>query len=263
MEKESYLNQIQTGVKHKVKRENPIALERILELQVKIFADGADLQTISELSRRPYISGLTTNPTLMRNAGVKNYMEFAREIVATIGNKPISLEVFADDHDSMISQAEELRNLGDNVYVKIPVTFTSGASTYGVIEELTRLQFKVNVTAIMTLGQVKFISRALNPDVNSYMSIFAGRISDTGVDPMPILTESISHLSEFTKCEVIWASPRELLNIVQAAQIGCHCITVTPEILSKLFLLGYDLETYSLDTVKMFYQDALKSGYEI
>jgi len=234
------------------------------ELKIKIFSDGADLQEMIEMSEKPLIKGLTTNPTLMRKAGITDYKNFAKQALKQIRVKPISFEVFSDDLEEMKKQALEIASWGDNVFVKIPITNTKGESTVPVLTFLTSREVKVNITAIMTLNQVKKIIPAINPLVPSYISIFAGRIADTGVDPQEIVTDAVKILNEFSqKSEVIWASPRELLNIYQADAIGCHVITATKEILQKSELVGKNLESYSLETVKMFRRDALESDYKI
>ena len=236
---------------------------RIEDLKVKIFADGADLREMVEMSEKSYISGLTTNPTLMRKAGVLNYRKFARDVLAEIQSKPISFEVFSDDLIEMRNQALEIASWGDNVYVKIPITNTLGLSTSEIVYELTAAGVKVNITAIMTLNQVEEIVASLNSKIPSYISVFAGRIADTGRDPLPTLKKSLEILQQNSSVELIWASPRELLNIIQADEINCHVITATKDILAKLKLLGHDLEAYSLDTVKMFRNDALSSAFSI
>lgn len=235
----------------------------IEKLTVKIFADGADKKSMFELHDKPYIKGLTTNPSLMKKAGITDYRAFCKEILSVIKTKPISFEVFSDDFNEMERQAHELASLGDNVYVKIPVTNTQKISSCRLIEKLAHSKIKLNVTAIMTLAQVKAVVACLDKDTPSYVSVFAGRIADTGRDPLPIMLEAVNILKSSPKSELIWASPRELLNIFQADAIGCHVITVTPDILKKLNLIGYDLDDYSLDTVRMFYDDAVAAGYEL
>jgi len=232
-------------------------------LKVKLFADGADLVNMLEMNSKPYIKGLTTNPTLMRKAGVTSYKKFATEVLSHVNEKPISFEVFSDDLEIIKTQALEIASWGENVYVKIPITNTLGISTSPVIQNLVQQGVKVNVTALMTSEQVRTVANVLNPKVPSYVSIFAGRIGDTGRDPEPIMIEALKILEEVENAELIWASPRELLNIFQANSIGCHIITATSEILKKIELIGYDLERYSLDTVKMFHNDALSSKFEI
>ena len=232
-------------------------------LRVKIFADGADLDGMIEMSQKPFISGLTTNPTLMRKAGITNYEDFAKKVLKEIKVKSISLEVFSDNVEEMKFQGEKIASWGENVYVKIPISNTRGESTKEVIEYLVNKNVKVNITAIMTDNQVSQILKVLNHDIPSYISIFAGRIADTGLDPLPIMKESISLLKANPSAEVIWASPRELLNIFQADQINCHIITATQDILNKLPLVGKNLSEYSLETVQMFRNDAVNSGYQL
>ena len=235
----------------------------INSLNVKIFADGADLEDMKKMNLNPLIQGLTTNPTLMAKAGITNYINFAKEVLSNIKSKPISFEVFSDDLTEMSRQAREIAKWGENVYVKIPITNTKGESTKNLIKELTSQGVKVNITAIMTTKQVIEIKDSLDSKVPSYVSIFAGRIADTGRNPIPIIQESLEILKSNNLAEVIWASPRELLNIFQASEVGCHVITATTDILKKLELVGYNLEAYSLDTVKMFRDDAIKSNFEI
>src|SRR3990172_11004876 len=234
-----------------------------MELKVKIFADGAEKTGILEMYNNPLISGFTTNPTLMRKAGVKNYKEFALEILAHIKDKPISFEVFSDEFDEMKDQALEISSWGKNVYIKIPITNTRADSSYELVESLSEQGVKINVTAMFTVEQVKAVLPALKNSPGSYISVFAGRIADAGIDPVPIMQESLSLLAEYPKTELIWASPRELYNVVQANEIGCHIITSTNDILKKLPSLGKDLTEFSLDTVKMFYNDAKSVGYTI
>lgn len=232
-------------------------------LGIKLFADGADLNGMLEMYNKPVIKGLTTNPTLMRKAGISDYKLFAREVLESIKDKPVSFEVFSDDFDDMERQGLEIANWGENVYVKIPITNTKGASTFHVIQKLVSKGCKVNVTAIMTVTQVEHIAKALDPEVPSYVSVFAGRIADTGRDPEEIMKVTLDKIKHLKKTELIWASPRELLNIFQAASIGCHIITATNDLLNKLPLVGKDLTDYSLDTVKMFADDAIKSGFRL
>jgi transaldolase len=232
-------------------------------LSIKLFADGADLAGMVEMASKPYIAGLTTNPTLMNKAGITDYAKFAKQVIREIPNKPISFEVFSDDLDEMRRQGEKISSWGENVYVKIPVTNTLGVSTTPVISHLSDMGVKVNVTAIMTNSQVQSTIEALNPKYESYVSVFAGRIADTGRDPMPAMKESLKIMVPNQNAELIWASPRELLNVFQANEIGCHIITATNDILKKLELVGKDLDSYSLETVKMFYEDATKSKFTI
>ena len=233
------------------------------KLQIKLFADGADIDGMLEMNSKPYIKGLTTNPTLMRKAGITNYRDFAFKILNQITAKPISFEIFSDELDEMKRQALEIASWGENVYVKIPITNTLGISTSPVIHYLVQQGVKVNVTALMTLEQVQAVEKVLNPSIPSYVSVFAGRIADTGCDPVPIMEQALEILRHQTSTELIWASPRELLNVFQANEIGCHVITATSDILKKLDLIGKELSAYSLDTVKMFRNDALASKYEI
>ncbi len=232
-------------------------------LKIKLFADGADLAGMLAMNAKPYIQGLTTNPTLMRKAGITNYKSFAVEVLSQITKKPISFEVFSDDLEEMKSQALEIASWGENVYVKIPITNTLGDSTAQVIHFLVGQGVKVNVTALMTLEQVKTVSAVLDPMIPSYVSVFAGRIADTGRNPEPIMKEAISELQNLQNTELIWASPRELLNIFQADEIGCHIITATNDILQKLELVGRSLEAYSLETVQMFRRDSVASQFEL
>ena len=235
---------------------------KILEsLQVKIFADGADRAGMLEMAAKPHIAGLTTNPTLMRKAGIGDYRAFAREILRAIPDKPISFEVFSDDFAEMERQALEIAEWGENVYVKIPVTNTEREPTYKLVNRLALRRVKLNVTALMTLAQVRDVVAALSADTPSCVSVFAGRIADTGRDPVPLMAAAVELLRPNPKAELIWASPRELLNIFHADAVGCHIITVTNDILKKLELVGKDLGDYSLDTVKMFRSDAVAAGF--
>jgi len=238
-------------------------MNRVDSLKVKIFADGADKTGMLEMNNKSFVKGLTTNPTLMKKAGIKDYEVFAKEILSFVTEKPISFEVFSDDIDEMERQALKIATWGKNVYVKIPVTNTKMVPTYSLVKKLANKGVKLNVTAIMTLEQVRDVVLNLNADVESYVSVFAGRIADTGVDPVPLMSAAVQITSLNPKAEVIWASPRELLNIFQANEIGCQVITVTNDILKKLELVGYDLSNYSLDTVKMFYKDAVEAGFQI
>ena len=232
-------------------------------LKVKIFADGADKEGMLEMYAKPFIKGLTTNPTLMKKAGITNYEAFAKDILTVINDKPISFEVFSDDLNEMKRQALKIASWGENVYVKIPITNTQKVATYSLVNELAKEGVKLNITAIMTLEQVENVVANLQQNVASYVSVFAGRIADTGVDPVPLMKKCVDVLSSNAAAELIWASPRELLNIFQADEIGCQVITVTNDILKKLSLVGYDLSEYSLDTVKMFYNDASNAGFQL
>lgn len=233
------------------------------DLQVKIFADGADKPGMLEMYSKAYIRGFTTNPTLMRKAGITDYRAFAMEIVAAISDKPLSFEVFSDNFAEMERQAEEIASWGANVYVKIPVTNTKRETSAPLIRRLVSGKVKVNVTGVMTLTQVREVAEALDGQVPSYVSVFAGRIADTGRDPVPLMAEAVDVLRSKPAAELIWASPREVLNIFQADAIGCQVITVTNDLLKKLPLVGHDLDEYSLDTVKMFHDDAAQAGYQL
>ena len=238
-------------------------MEQLERLNIKIFADGADLAGMRELYRRPYIKGFTTNPTLMRKAGVTSYCAFAKDVLLAIPDRPISFEVFSDDFAEMERQAERIGSWGDNVYVKIPVTNTRREPAYDLVERLSRAGIKVNVTALMSLTQVRDAASALRGGAPACVSVFAGRIADTGCDPVPLMTAALDILRAAPNVELIWASPREILNIFQADAIGCHIITVTHDLLTKLSVVGRDLEDYSLDTVKMFYNDATQAGFAV
>lgn len=231
--------------------------------KVKLFADGANLSGMIEMASKPFIAGLTTNPTLMKKAGIKNYEEFAKSALAAIKHLPISFEIFSDDIESMKKQGEIIASWGENVFVKIPITNTQGLSTKPVISYLSRNGVKVNVTALMSVDQITHIIDALNPEVENYISIFAGRIADTGRNPIPIMNDCLELLKNNNKSELIWASPREVFNIYQANEIGCHIITATNDILDKLVLKDKDLDEYSLETVQMFHRDAQTSGFSI
>lgn len=232
-------------------------------LRTRIFGDGAELDGMLALYRQPYIKGFTTNPTLMRKAGITDYRAFAKQVVAAIPDRPISFEVFSDDFSEMERQAREIATWGAHVYVKIPVTNTKREPAYDLIHLLSHAGVKVNVTAIMTLDQVRAVVDALKGGAASNVSVFAGRIADTGRDPVPLMTEAVDILRAEPKAELIWASPRELLNIFHADAIGCHIITVTPDILKKLSLVGKDLDDFSLETVRMFYDDARAAGFSL
>jgi transaldolase len=235
----------------------------VTDLTVKLFADGADAAGMREFYRNPLIRGFTTNPTLMRKAGVNDYRAFAWDILQAIPDRPISFEVFSDEFAEMERQALEISQWGQNVYVKIPITNTRGESCYGLVRRLADHGVKVNVTAMLTLDQVVHIPPALKNASSAYLSVFAGRIADTGRDPVPIMAAAVELLRPYPNIELIWASPRELLNIFQADAIGCHIITATHDILKKLELVGKDLQRYSLETVMMFYDDAQKAEYTL
>jgi transaldolase len=232
-------------------------------LRVKLFADGADKASMLALYNNPAITGFTTNPTLMRKAGVADYETFARDILAVIHDRPISFEVFSDEWDDMERQARQIAAWGPNVYVKIPVTNTRGESSAHLVRRLTGEGVKVNVTALMTLTQVRTVCDALTPGPAACVSVFAGRVADTGRDPVPMMAAAVEIINAYPNVELIWASPRELLNVVQADAVGCHIITATPDILAKLPTLGKDLTDFSLDTVKMFYDDGLEAGFTL
>jgi transaldolase len=238
-------------------------MKTVADLSVKIFADGADLSSMVVLYRQPHIRGFTTNPTLMNKAGIRDYRVFAREVLAEIPDRPISFEVLSDEFADMERQAREIATWGDHVYVKIPVTNTRREPACELIHRLSHAGVKVNVTAILTLSQVRDVVEALRGGAPSCVSVFAGRIADTGRDPMPLMAAALELLLIEPKAELIWASPRELLNIFHADAIGCHIITVTHDILKKLDLVGKDLSKHSLDTVKMFYHDARKAGFTL
>ena len=238
-------------------------MTRVEDLKVKIFADGAEKAGMLEMYAKPYIKGFTTNPTLMHKVGLTDYRAFARDIVAAIPDRPISFEVFSDDFDEMERQAREIATWGENVYVKIPVTNTHREPAYELVRRLANDGVKLNITAIMTIDQVRNVVDAVKDGAPSCVSVFAGRIADTGRDPVPIMSECVSILKAAPRSELIWASPRELLNIIQADAIGCHIITVTNDILKKLPLIGKDLGDYSLDTVKMFFEDGRKAGFTL
>ncbi len=233
------------------------------QLTVKIFADGADLKGMKEAAAQPLVKGFTTNPTLMRQAGVSDYKQFALDVLKLISDRPVSFEVFADDFPTMEAQGREIASWGGNVYVKVPVTNTKGEFAGPLLSRLSGAGIKLNVTAIMTNEQVKRVAAALAKDTPAIVSVFAGRIADTGRDPVPLMREAVSLLKEWPQAELLWASPRELLNIFQADEIGCHIITVTGEVIRKLALVGKDLDRYSLETVAMFYKDALSAAFTI
>jgi transaldolase len=233
------------------------------DLQIKIFADGANRDSIAKLCANPLIRGFTTNPTLMRKAGVEDYETFAREILEIVPDRPISFEVFSDDFGEMEEQALQISSWGENVYVKVPVTNTSGEPSADVVRRLADRGVKVNVTALMTPVQVSKVVEWVAGGPPCFISVFAGRIADSGRDPLPLMAESLEHMGAHPNAELIWASPRELLNIVQADSIGCHIITVTHDVLGKLGTLGRDLDEFSLDTVRMFYRDGQAAGYTL
>jgi transaldolase len=238
-------------------------MSKTSDLKIKIFADGADYESMIALYAEPHIKGFTTNPTLMRKAGITDYEAFGRKILAAIPDRPISLEVFADDFENMERQARIIASWGGNVNVKIPVTNTKGEFSGNLIRRLSADGIRLNITAILSLDQVKRVADALVSSASAIISVFAGRVADTGVDPVPLMAEAREVLKSRPNAELLWASPRELLNIFQADAIGAHIITVTSDVLKKLSNVGYDLEAYSLDTVKMFYNDAAASKFSI
>jgi transaldolase len=238
-------------------------MKSVSELQVQVFADGADKASMLELYRQPYIKGFTTNPTLMRKAGVTDYERFAHEILQQIPDRPISFEVFADDEVEMERQARKIARWAANVYVKIPVTNTRRQPMYELVRRLSAEGIQVNATAVLALDQVDHLARALRGGAPSYISVFAGRVADTGRDPIPLMKSALELMAPEPKSQLVWASPRELLNIFQADEIGCHIITVTSDVLKKVSLIGKDLHDYSLETVRMFHDDAAHSGYTL
>lgn len=233
------------------------------DISTRIFADGADLDGILALAEDPNIAGFTTNPTLMWKAGLTDYSDFAQRLLERITEHPISFEVFADDAEEMRRQARLIASWGPNVYVKIPITTTAGESMAPLVRELAEGGVQVNVTAMFTTAQVEMITAAVKDGAPSYQSVFAGRIADAGVDPLPIMARSVEVMKAAPQSELIWASPREILNVVQADQVGCHIITVTHDLLKKLPSLGKDLEQYSLETVQMFHRDAITAGFTL
>lgn len=232
-------------------------------LKVKLFADGADISGMKEMAANPMIRGFTTNPTLMRKAGISDYKAFAVDVLKAIPDRPVSFEVFADDFGTMEAQALEIASWGKNVNVKVPVTNTKAEFSGALIERLSKAGVKLNVTALLTLEQVAAVTERLAPETPAIISVFAGRIADTGRDPVPLMAEAVRIMKSKPKAELIWASPRELLNIFQADAVGCHIITATNDILKKLSLVGKDLAAYSLETVEMFYKDASAAGFTI
>jgi transaldolase len=240
-----------------------LSVRSVSELKVKLFADGADQAQIAAAGANPLIQGFTTNPTLMRAAGVKDYEAFARRVLEVITDRPISFEVFADEFSEMERQARKIASWAENVYVKIPVTNTRRKSSLDLVQRLAHSGVKINVTAVLTLDQVRDASAALGGGAPAVVSVFAGRIADTGRDPVPLMAAAVELVSVYPNVELIWASPRELLNIFQANDVGCHIITVTDNVLAKLKTVGKDLHDYSLDTVQMFHTDASRSGYQL
>ena len=238
-------------------------MKTIQDLRIKIYSDGANLADMKKDYDSGIVKGFTTNPTLMKKAGVTDYEAFAREVLGEITDLPISFEVFSDEFSEMEQEARKIMSWGPNVYVKIPVTNTRGESSAPLVKKLSGEGFRLNVTAILTLDQVKTITDALSPDVDSIVSVFAGRIADAGLDPIPYMNKCLDIMKPKPKAELLWASTRELLNILQADDMGCHIITVPPSILNKLPLLGKDLNEYSLETVQLFYRDATAAGFKI
>jgi transaldolase len=238
-------------------------MKTLADLKVKLFADGADKAGMLEMYKNPWIKGFTTNPTLMRKAGVTDYQAFAQDVIAAIPNRPLSFEVFSDEFDEMERQAKAIGSWGSNVYVKIPVTNSKGVFSGPLIKKLADSGVKLNVTALTTLAQVRDVSSQLAQGPGAYVSVFAGRVADTGRDPIPLMAAAVALLAPYPKLELIWASPRELLNVFQADSVGCQIITATNDILKKLPLIGKDLTEYSLDTVKMFKSDAEGAGFKL
>jgi transaldolase len=232
-------------------------------MKIKVFADGAKLEDMKAAYKGGKVQGFTTNPTLMRQAGISDYEAFAKSVLAEIKDMPISFEVFADDFPTMETQAARINSWGPNVYVKIPVTNTKGESAAPLIHKLSHAGVKLNITALLTLDQVKEVVEATSPDAASVISVFAGRVADTGIDPVPLMKQALEICRSRPKAELLWASPREVLNIYQADELGCHIITVTPDLIKKLALNGKNLEQYSLETVAMFYNDATQAGFSL
>ena len=233
------------------------------KFRINMYADGANLESIRELRSNPLVKGFTTNPTLMRMAGIDDYLAFAKEVVKLSNPLPVSLEVFADEYLEMKKQALFLAELGPNVYIKIPITNTKGQSSLSLINELASLGVNINVTAVFTIEQVAGILSGLNPKANIIISIFAGRIADTGLDPKPTIAESLKLASGYPQVKILWASPREIYNLIEAEKSGCHIITMTPDLWKKISNLGKDLNQFSLETVNMFFNDAVASGYKL
>jgi transaldolase len=233
------------------------------EMKIKIFSDGADIDSIIDGYQKGIAKGFTTNPTLMAKAGITNYIAFAKEVLKVVTDLPVSFEVFSDEFEEMRYQAHKINELAPNVYVKIPVTNTKRQSAAPLIRDLHNEGIKLNITAILSLRQVQEVYDALNPDVSAFVSVFAGRVADTGRDPLPLMKQALELIRPKSKAELLWASPREVFNLMQAELMGCHIITITPDLLAKASKFGMDLEDLSLDTVKMFYNDATKSGFKI
>ena len=235
----------------------------LVDLRIKIFSDGADIDSIAEAYQAGVVKGFTTNPSLMARAGITNYLAFAKEVLKIVKDLPVSFEVFSDEFDEMRYQAEKIADLGDNVFVKIPVTNTRRVSASALIKDLHSGGIKLNVTAILSLRQVEEVFEVLDANVPAFVSVFAGRIADTGRDPLPLMQAALEIIRSKSKAELLWASPREVFNLMQAERMGCHVITMTPDLLLKASKFGMNLEELSLDTVKMFYSDAQKSGFKI
>ena len=235
----------------------------LVDLRVKLFQDGAELDSMIAAKKGGLVSGFTTNPTLMRKAGVADYKAFAHKVIEAIPDLPISFEVFSDDFDTMEREAREIASWGGNTFVKIPITNTKCKSSGPLISKLSKEKFSLNITAILTLDQVREVATAVDPSARTIVSVFAGRIADTGVDPVKMMTLAAQILKPLPKAELLWASPREVLNVIQAQDCGCHIITATPDIIAKVPLLGKDLKQYSLETVKMFYEDASAAGFKL
>ena len=231
--------------------------------RIKLYQDGAELPKMIAARAQGVVDGFTTNPTLMRKAGVSDYKEFAKKVIAAIPDLPISFEVFSDAFDMMEREAREIANWGGDTYVKIPITNTKGESAAPLVRKLSAEGFSLNVTAIMTLDQVEAVASAAASGARTIVSVFAGRIADTGVDPVPMMTKAVAILKDLPRAELLWASPREVLNVVQAEECGCHIITATPDLIAKVPLFGKDLSQYSLETVKMFYEDARAAGFKL
>jgi transaldolase len=234
-----------------------------MKLRIKLFQDGAELPKMIDARKRALVDGFTTNPTLMRKASVSDYRQFAHNAIAAIPDLPISFEVFSDDFDTMEREAREIASWGGNTYVKIPITDTKGESSAPLIRKLSAAGFSLNVTAMLTLDQVETVALAAAVNSRTIVSVFAGRIADTGVDPVPMMTKAVAMLKHLPRAELLWASPREVLNVVQAEACGCHIITATPDLIAKVPLFGKDLRQYSLETVKMFHEDARAAGYSL
>ena len=238
-------------------------MRKLENLNIKIFADGANFENIIKLNSNPLIKGFTTNPTLMKKEGISNYEYFAKKILNIIKIKPISFEVFADEYNEIYKQAQEISSWGSNVNVKIPITYTNGESTFELVRSLSQIGVICNITAIFTIEKLKKILEAIDSKTPAILSVFAGRVADTGVDPVPIIKEAVNLARSKPKVEILWASPREILNIFQAEDSGCHIITVAHEILDKLKIINKNLEDFSLETVSMFHKDAKNAGYKI